>query len=499
MGGRERGWSSVPLGRTWQVVAGSAALGLAVSAGVVAAAGPWDSGQRTAERSFAGARDQRLDRIAHPVPVRRVAAPPPSAPPVLIPVRLGAGTTAAAPSGGRTAPATRATGPATAPAAAAAAGEAKSLAARLGPLMAASALGPFRTGAVVDVATGTLLYDHRATAASTPASTTKLATAAAALSTLGAGHRFSTTVVSTAPGRIVLVGGGDPSLGSEGLDGLADDTAKALTAAGTTTVTLAYDTSWFAGPALHPIGVNDNLAPVTALMVREGRLDHTASGPAPRAQDPAEAAAATFAERLAVRGVTVKGRPGPGSGAGGTRLAVHGSAPLSDLVETMLTNSDNDFAEALARQTARARGLPADFAGGAKAIAAVLARDGIPLTGAVFTDGSGLDHADRLAPVTEADLLALAASPAQPELRAIVTGLPIAAFTGTLTARFHASPGAGLVHAKTGTLTGTNTIAGLTVTPAGRLLAFSFMTQRAPDPAGAQAALDRLAAALAGP
>ena len=41
----------VPHGKTWQVVAVSAATGLAVAAGAVAAAGPWESGQRTAERA----------------------------------------------------------------------------------------------------------------------------------------------------------------------------------------------------------------------------------------------------------------------------------------------------------------------------------------------------------------------------------------------------------------------------------------------------------------
>ncbi|WNI16077.1 D-alanyl-D-alanine carboxypeptidase/D-alanyl-D-alanine endopeptidase [Actinacidiphila sp. ITFR-21] len=374
-----------------------------------------------------------------------------------------------------------------------ASGPAPALAGRLDPLMAAPGLGTVRTGAVVDVATGRLLYDHHARTVSTPASTTKLATAVAALGTLGPGHRFSTAVVTTGPGRIVLVGGGDPTLV---LDGLAADTARALEAGGTRTVRLAYDTSFFAGPTLHPIGPNDNLAPVTALMVRDGRLDGSGSGPAPRAYDPAAAAASGFAGLLAERGIRVEGDPEPGSGAGGTQLAVHRSAALSDLVERMLTDSDNDLAEALARQTARAAGLPANFAGGAAAIRAALTRYGVPLGGADFHDGSGLDHADKLAPLTLARLLALAASPAHPELRPVLTGLPVAAFTGTLAARFHASPGAGLVHAKTGTLTGTNTIAGTTVTRSGRLLAFSFMTQHAPSPTAAQSALDALATAL---
>jgi D-alanyl-D-alanine carboxypeptidase/D-alanyl-D-alanine-endopeptidase (penicillin-binding protein 4) len=469
MGGGERGWSAVPLGRTWQVVAGSAAIGLAVAAVAVAAAGPWESGQRTAERAYAADRDRNLRAAARPLPTRQAVPPLPLAAPVLVP----------APSAPPPDPALP-----------------RTLAARLDPLMGAAGLGAVRTGAVIDVTTGILLYGRRATTASTPASVTKLATATAALGTLGPEHRLTTTVVTTAPGRVVLVGGGDPTLE---LGQLADDTAAALKARGTASVRLAYDTSYFAGPALHPIGHNDNLAPVSALMEREGRLDGSSSGPAPRAYDPASAAADHFAALLHERGITVRGAPAPGSGAGGRRLAVHRSAPLADLVERMLTNSDNDLAEALARQTARATGRPATFAGGADAIRAQLEQYGVPLDGASFHDGSGLDHADRLAPRTLARLLALAASPAHPELRPVLTGLPVAAFTGTLSARFHASPGAGVVHAKTGTLTGTNTIAGTVLTPAGRFLAFSFMTQGAPSAADAASALDALATALTRP
>jgi serine-type D-Ala-D-Ala carboxypeptidase/endopeptidase (penicillin-binding protein 4) len=456
----------VPLGRTWQVVAGSAATGLAVAVAAVAAAGPWESGQRTAERSHAAARDRQLAAAAHPVPARPAVPPAPSAAPVLLPAG---------------------------PVPSQAAGGPDPLVARLDQLMHSPDLGPVRTGAVIDVTTGRLLYGHRPTTATTPASITKLATAIAALGTLGPAHRLTTTVVTTAPGRIVLVGGGDPTLT---LDGLADDTAAALKARSTRTVRLAYDTSSFAGPALHPIGYNENLAPVTALMVREGRLNATSSGPAERTEDPAGDAAASFAHLLRARGITVTGAPAHGSGAGGTRLAAHLSVPLSALVERMLTNSDNDLAESLARQVARATGRRTDFAGGAAAVRAALVPYGVPLGGAVFADGSGLDHADRLAPQTVARLLALAGAAGHPELRSVLTGLPVAAFTGTLASRFHGSPGAGLIRGKTGTLTGTNTIAGTTVLADGRLVAFCFMTQGAPAPLPAESTLDHLATTL---
>ncbi|BBA98014.1 putative D-alanyl-D-alanine carboxypeptidase [Actinacidiphila reveromycinica] len=458
-----------------------------MAAGTAVAAGPWQGGQRTAERHFAAARDAADGRTGGKA-------------------ATGHGSTAGAPAGGTPSAlpsAVPAAAPVLAPVGASAApvpaGTATRLAGKLDPLLSAYGMGPVRTGVVIDAGTGTVLYDHQDGSATTPASTTKLATATAALGLLGPDKRLTTRVVRTAKGQVVLVGGGDPTLE---LGQLAQDTAKALKAAGHTTIDLGYDTSLYTGPSLHPIGHNENLAPVTALMADEGRLDDSSSGPAARAYDPAASAAGSFADLLGKQGITVTGvAPASGGRNGtvaGTTLATHASAPLSDLVEQMLTNSDNDLAEALARQVALASGRPASFAGGAAGIRAALTRYGVPLPQASFHDGSGLDHDDRLAPVTLARLLALAASPGHDELRPVLTGLPVADFTGTLAERFGGgSPAAGLVHAKTGTLTGTNTIAGTVVTSGGRLLTFSFMTQGGADPTSTESALDALATAVA--
>ncbi|MFC4506319.1 MULTISPECIES: D-alanyl-D-alanine carboxypeptidase/D-alanyl-D-alanine-endopeptidase [Streptomyces] len=488
--------------RSWQYTAGAATAGLALAAGVVTAAGPWDStGQRTAERDRATALErtggvdhgrkgdspQKAGRSDTSDPSGTAAGAPrpaPSAPSVLTGLGGAAGAVQAAPD--------------TVPSATA-------LKTVLDRLLADPALGRRHTAAVVDVATGKRLYGAGADQALTPASTTKIATAVAALSAMGADHRLTTRAALEPDTReVVLVGGGDPTLTARAAAGdraslrtLATTTAKALKKRGLTSVTLSYDTTLFAGSEIHPIGVNPNLAAVTALTADEARTDGSTSGPVARVTDPAADATRKFAEFLKAEGI---GTTAPGPSKATTRattLATVTSPPLSALVERMLTNSDNDIAEALARQTALATGVRADFAGGGKAVQAQLKKLGLPVAGTAFKDGSGLDRGDRLTADLLTALLVEAGDPAHPELRSVLTGLPVAGFTGTLSTRY-ADGAAGVVRAKTGTLTGVNTLAGTVVDQDGRLLAFALLAADTTDPTAAQTALDRTATTLAG-
>jgi serine-type D-Ala-D-Ala carboxypeptidase/endopeptidase (penicillin-binding protein 4) len=82
--------------------------------------------------------------------------------------------------------------------------------------------------AVADVKTGTRLEGHDMHEGTPPASVAKALTALYALGTLGPEHRFETRVIATGgivegevQGDLVLVGGGDPTLDSDGLGQLA--------------------------------------------------------------------------------------------------------------------------------------------------------------------------------------------------------------------------------------------------------------------------------------
>ncbi|EMF57181.1 D-alanyl-D-alanine carboxypeptidase/D-alanyl-D-alanine-endopeptidase [Streptomyces bottropensis] len=449
---------------TLQFTVGAATLGLVLSAGAVTAAGPWDSsGQRTAERAWAasGADQGGADhggRSGTSSSTAGAPKPAPSAPAVL------AGLDGA--SGANSLPASAA------------------LAAALDPFLKAPVLGPRRAAAVVDVATGKRLYAQNADDALTPASTTKIATAVAALSAVGPDHRIETRAVLTPDStEVVLVGGGDPTLtahqdtgGYASLRTLADETAAALDERHLKKITLTHDTSLYEGPEQHTIGVNGNLALVVPLMADEARLDDSSSGSADRDPDPAAAATATFASLLEERGVTVRTEGSAKTPKGAKELAAVSSPPLSTLVERMLTHSDNDIAEALARQVALATGERPSFDGGAAAIKKELKKLELPLGGVEFADGSGLSRGNELTPALLTTLLARSADPDHPELRSVLTGLPVAGFTGTLRGRYPSeATGTGVVRAKTGTLSNVNTLAGTVVDADGRLLAFAFL------------------------
>jgi D-alanyl-D-alanine carboxypeptidase/D-alanyl-D-alanine-endopeptidase (penicillin-binding protein 4) len=177
----------------------------------------------------------------------------------------------------------------------------------------------------------------------------------------------------------------------------------------------------------------------------------------------------------------------------------------------MLQQSDNVIAECLARQVVLARAqagtaAPAvSFTGAAAAIRAVLAGLGAD-PGAGLSDGSGLAASDRLSAAGLVAVLRVAVGDAHPMLHNVITALPVAAWSGTLSNRYLAgSPsaaGAGVVRAKTGTLTGVSSLAGIVHDAAGRLLVFAVIADGVAAGTAAttqaEAALDGVAATLAG-
>ncbi|WP_399895783.1 D-alanyl-D-alanine carboxypeptidase/D-alanyl-D-alanine-endopeptidase [Streptomyces sp. BBFR51] len=362
-------------------------------------------------------------------------------------------------------------------------------------------LGADVSGVVLDADSGTALWGHNATTAMMPASNAKLATSTAALTVMGPDHRFTTKVVY-GHGTLTLVGGGDRTLGSDDLAELTKTAVAGLKAAGLTSVKVAVDDSLFAEPSLAN-GWNEGYYPTEVAPVRALVVDgHSV-------EDTSVDAGKVFAKQLAAAGITVDGDV--------TRAAAHHrdvpvarhkSAPLSDIVKTMLKTSDNNIAESLLRMTAVEAGRPATFEGGTEVVRHVLShRYGVSLENFEMYDGSGLSRADRIPAATLAQILELLTEPRNTHtLGSILEGLPVAGEAGATLGpewgRFddpNSECAVGKVRAKTGTLTGAVALSGLTQADDGEWRVFSFIENGSTAaPNDIKDAMDGLAATVNG-
>src|SRR5262249_11063153 len=148
---------------------------------------------------------------------------------------------------------------------------------------------------------------------------------------------------------------------------------------------------------------------------------------------------------------------------------------------------------------------PASSGGGATAVTAGLAGPGVR-HGGHLVDGSGLSPQDLVTPAALAAVVRLAAAGRPDALRAAITGMPVAGFSGTLApgqsvfGRF-GRPALGRGQAKTGNLSKVAGLSGITTDPSGHGLAVAFMAdQIAKDSqlVSAGGAIDAMATALAG-
>ena len=362
---------------------------------------------------------------------------------------------------------------------------------------------------VLDPASGDELLAVGADRPLIPASTLKLLTTTAALAVLGPQARIETRVLADDPTAkvvtLTLVGGGDATLTRERTGpwaSLADLASQVADAVPVGDVVVQYDASAFTGPVLGPgwpstfprAGI---VAPVTALMVDEGRVSPRAKA---RVANPAKQAAGVFAALLRDRGLNVKAvRAGAAAGEAST-VGTVSSPPIATLVQRTLTDSDNDLAEALGHLVGGKRLQQPSFAGGAKAVSEVVTELGLPVDGLHLVDGSGLSGQDRLTARTIAAALSRAAEGSDAGASIINPGLAVAGFTGTLADRFtkpSTSAADGVVRGKTGTLTGVSALAGTVRTADGRVLAFAVLGNKVGSATKARNALDGFAAQLA--
>lgn len=329
-----------------------------------------------------------------------------------------------------------------------------------------------------------LRFEHAPSTPLVPASTIKLLTATAALETLGADARFRTAVVAGAPaadgviaGDLTLVGGGDPLLATA--DYMArfrrqpqvftdlDALAAAVHASGVRRIAGSvvgderrYDASRYVDSWPARYIDQDVIGPLSALAVNDGFERYPAEfgdGTAlDAAADPPVLAAGVFTRLLEARGIDVVGAPRGGvAPEGATEVAAIESAPLLEVVAQMLRESDNSTAELLLKELGRTATAPTTAAG-ATAVTG-LATDALQdVQGLEVVDGSGLSPENR---VTCDHLVDLLRRPVTGDL--LSEHLAVAGESGTLTERYRGSRLAGILRAKTGSLTSVTALAGV--------------------------------------
>jgi D-alanyl-D-alanine carboxypeptidase/D-alanyl-D-alanine-endopeptidase (penicillin-binding protein 4) len=184
-----------------------------------------------------------------------------------------------------------------------------------------------------------------------------------------------------------------------------------------------------------------------------------------------------------------------------TRMAVHHSPPMAEIVTVINKRSQNLYAE----QVLKTLGVLVNDSTGTSAA------DGVRASMKVFSaarmdtsriqlvDGSGLSRLNLVTADMTTDLLQYMAHHPDTTLRSVfAASLPIAGVDGTIGSRMRDTPAAGNLIGKTGTLGAASALSGYVTNASGTLLTFSIMVNHfTGSSSGVRAIQDRLGAALA--
>ncbi len=184
-----------------------------------------------------------------------------------------------------------------------------------------------------------------------------------------------------------------------------------------------------------------------------------------------------------------------------TRVAVHRSPPMADIITVINKRSQNLYAEQVLKTVG---GLVNDSTGasaadGVRASLAVFGAARIDTSRIQLVDGSGLSRLNLVTADMTTDLLQYMAHHPDSTIRSVfATSLPIAGVDGTIGSRMRGTPAAGNLIGKTGTLGSASALSGYVTNASGTRLTFSVMVNHyTGSTSGVRAVQDRIGAALA--
>jgi D-alanyl-D-alanine carboxypeptidase/D-alanyl-D-alanine-endopeptidase (penicillin-binding protein 4) len=161
-----------------------------------------------------------------------------------------------------------------------------------------------------------------------------------------------------------------------------------------------------------------------------------------------------------------------------TVLAVH-TTSMDDLLWRTNRFSQNLFAECLFKSLAAYErdgsrsGSPGSWDGGRQVLRSTLARLGVDIKGAVFRDGSGLSHDNRVTPAQIVDVLTIMRR--HPHAQAYLDSLAHAGAAGSMRTRYADEALSGKLMGKTGSIDGVCTVAGFIESDESGTLVFAAM------------------------
>ena len=287
---------------------------------------------------------------------------------------------------------------------------------------------------VVDAMTGEVIFERNSTQARKPASVIKLLSATSVLSYVDSQKVFNTNIYKGVdPGTIVINGEYDPWIS------MIQSQAQKM---GRT--------------SLPRLGFNtiNRYNELTGVEAKRLKILYTGLFP----QDLANLQA--FLKKRGIRTTAEKITAEDALLQSAEPLVLSASPTLETMVKWTLLWSDNVLAERLARLAAITSGETFNTQGVADTFHTVLTNFGIDPDKIEVADGSGLSKQNRVTAKAIADLLMKIRN--DPKYVSVYEGLPIGGVSGTLQKRFltTAPQAVGLVRGKTGTLSGTVSLAG---------------------------------------
>ena len=342
---------------------------------------------------------------------------------------------------------------------------------------------------VYDLTADSALYAYNHRQLLRPASTMKLVTSITALDCLGPRHQYVTRLYytgvisdSTLTGDLYCVGGFDPMLTIDDVATFAEQ----LQCLGVRTVhgrlladctmkeALDYGEGWCwddDNPLLSPLTIGRKTTFLSRL--------------------------ATEMERVGIVVDTIA--TGEGRLPKGARQICSCRHGIEQVLQRMMKESDNFYAESMFYQTAASSGhRPAKATDARNVTKRLISRLGLGRFPYRIADGSGLSLYNYVSAELETMLLRYAFL--HPDIfDTLLPALPVAGVDGTLKKRMTSGPAYANVCAKTGTLTGISSLAGYCTAADGHLLCFAIINQGIMRQADGRGFQDRVCQVLCEP